>query len=340
MARNRVIPSLPELLAAISRRAAALPPPDLPDDTPDRFPVAVKAETRAFLKAQADALNTSVAAIGGTILDAVAAESLQLDGGAAAYRHIADRVFWLVREHGISLPAAADHLARIGLDGQALRSSADLERALNSDLIREVAKFFGASREWLAGLTQYPAPTTVRDWASAPARCAAGIALLKKSGATVRVIFIRSERAAFDMTIPDHPNGSERTGFIAVLCREYGHRDEPLRTYELMRGGRWSYDKSRISAKTFINLLDEYRVIMDGYEIPDADWRDLNSAKALPVSVLPRRACHYMPEDYARETENPGKEVEEWLEIKETPSYKRERRLFEQLIKGNLGDEF
>lgn len=321
------IPTLPALLMArLSRARAAIPPPE-PDATPTRISVALSPTTRAALEAQAEALGTSMAALMGLILEAVTENTGNELAANTAFRRIAERLIWLASEHGLSMPATADHLARFGITKHALRDLDVLEAQLDSLLISNLARFFRVDRDWLVGRSSYLAIARRHWFKSAGVTAAALIAERRDSDArSMRLYLVKREGSTFDHRLDDTDEHRASQQFIPMIARLYGHPDETLTTLELLNPGRWNYSYERTDIKILIHLLETHHFDTSAFVLPDAEFDQLLQGTDLAVKLLASKHPAFNPDRYIDPRLANALEMEDWYAIRASDHFDRQVR--------------
>lgn len=325
------LPTLPALLDSLVRLASdkarssiAVAELDATPAAQSRLSATVKPATRIFLRHQAEQLGTSVDALSGLILDGVADKSIYDTAASTTFQRIAERVLWLIAQHGLSAPAAADYLSPLGITTDSLRNPKILEGQMNSERIRSLASFFNCERDWLAGLAQNPILQR-RPWYKSPGATAGELLNIRRraTARSARLLIVKPAGPTFDRTLNDE-DPSQR--FIAFIAREYSHPDENLTTFEPLQDGRWTYQPCRIDIKIFISLLESHGIYADGHTISQSDFELLLQGSTLPASILRSSTISFQPADYATIRTNNAYEQDEWANVVKSDYFEKEFR--------------
>lgn len=339
---NHRLPNLQELfyrLAGVGAQRAR--ESDTNADSPARFPVVVHPSTRRFLQAEAQVFGTSIAGMAGSILDAVAQTTTGADPGALALRSIGERLHLLLREHDLSIPAAAEVLAPFGIGLSELSSASTLEPALKGDRVRQIADYFHANYEWLVGKDGQPGRSEPHSWYKAAAAGALRAYQRSLDGWEVRLLLVRARDHRFDdARALDHADVAKVIPVLeSTRTLECG---EDLTCYEQWETGSWSYWKSRYYLKIMTYFLVDQRYsapfrdirTVHGVTLETDSFRSLEAKRAIPASVLRQfQRVDWHPDDYVIPSSAVAKEIGEWRQILESQELRSELNSFEPALK-------
>lgn len=288
---NWQIPALPALLARAVRSGNEKLAEIKEDGNPGRFPVVVKPETRSFLDAQAGALNTSIAGLAGVILDTVAQNTIHGERHAnSSFRRIAERLIYVVQEHGLSLPAAATHLSRFGFGIEHVRNPELMEPHLTAERLTQLAKHFHLHGGWLVGNEPSRVTAIPSGWHSSPSTTAVdiGLTLLEDAPHATKLLVIKVDSEPFNDKLEHGEAGSETQRFQLYVERSYRSGAEILSTYQKLHEGNWSYFRHRNSLVLLVHYLYRLGVYTDGLYVPAAAYAGLEADRTLVAPLLNR----------------------------------------------------
>lgn len=289
--------------------------------------VRIKPLTRLFLDQQATALGSSASSLAGTILDAVAEQTMQIDGGNMGLRPIADRVYMVLREHGLSIPAAAHYLAPMGLGMAELRDSESLALAMTANRVAAFASTFSVQPDWLVGKRATVVMPGMPQWVGNAGNAARAIADEGHERST-RLYMLRSARGDLDLSGSGY---DDRHSFMLFVERNVqGVNNEPLRTFRMLQHGNWGNYKARWHLKILVSFLASKGVRSLGFVASEENYTSLLSGEILPVSVFPPfQSYAFYPEDYTDPSHDRFREPEDWAALKADRMYAHEKRCFD-----------
>lgn len=281
--------------------------------------IRLKPETKHFLEAQAQVLNTSVQSLIDAILDGVAQATT--DDPTARLRSIRERFFLLMEAHGLDLPAAVELMAPHGFSLSALNSVDRLLDLMTPAAINYLAETFHVRSSWLRGEggSAVRSGGYVRWYKDVPSTAQRLIALVK-AGNKPELMFIRRRGADFERAFEDNDSGNahhEPVGVVMRMARETASGTR-YTTYEVWQFERWNYGPCREQLKLLIAFCEQFRIFVVGHELPEEVINQLVAGTQLPVSLLDRLgAMSWHPDDYAGFQFEITKERGEWLGVAE-----------------------
>lgn len=331
---TRLVPSLQEILYRLTGAATEASMKQSTSTNPGRFPVVVRPETRAFLEAQAAHLGGSIAGVAGAILDGVAMTTLARAGGASTLRGVAERFNILIQEHDLSLPAAAEALADLGITLADLASLDALQLRLSSPVLRSVSERFYVNYGWLAGKDDQIFQPTPHCWYKEMEAAADKLVEAKQTCARIELTLFVKHGADLGV-IDEDQEWSRLPHFLPMLTRI---RDlsggEALETFEVWDEGRWSYVPCREHIKLVVHFAYRLGIHVMGKHLAPADYDLLIEGGALPATILRRNPSHvsWHPTDYVVPGSAVAKDSEEWKRIVAHKDYEPTFRHFEKLL--------
>lgn len=293
-----------------------------PDTTTKPSSIRFTPSTQVWLECQAAALGSSVSAVANLILDGVVAAST--DGTSGTLRTMRERFFHLFQAHGLDLPSVVSVMKSYGFTLSALDNPQRLLDLLDRNSIHHVASIFHVQPEWLSAAREsvINLSVDVRWYKNVPG---AARRLLKYSqdGLDPYVMFIRRRGADFNAARQDNDTDEFTHEPIGVVVRLKRTTDDGavFSTYQAWEFERWNYWRCREQYKLLVAFCDQaqakHLISYGGYELDQADFDALRSAKVLPVSIMNRLGqVGWCPDDYACLRDPVTKEVEDWPSIK------------------------
>lgn len=281
-------------------------------------------EVRRFIRAQAEALNTSEQSVIGMILRGVV--EMSTDQTSGDLRAIRERLLLLFQLHGLDLPSTAYLLKDFGISLSNLGDQNRLLDLISPDVVNYLSGLFKVRRSWISGSSDSPIEfdSNLR-WYKNVYRMASKLLEYKQQGLKPHVMFIRQCNANFEQAYLDNDNGKaneEPVGVIVRLTHEYPG-DITFKTYECWEFERWNYWRCREQIKLLICFCDQaskkHVVSYGGYSLSSAAIRTLSSQLGLPVVIAKEiHQSSWSPEDYASLRFEVNCEKKEWEGIKET----------------------
>ena len=281
----------------------------------ERTPTSIrlKPTTKHFLESQAVAMNTSVQALIGMILDGVAETTT--DDTAGQLRTIRERFFFLMQAHGLSLPAVVELMQDHGFTLSALGSTDRLLDLLTKPAIEHLANVFFIRPEWLnaAGERAVNADVDVRWYKDVP-HIANRLIAYRRDGLRPTVMMIRRKGADFERACrePDIDKVLEPVGVVVRLERETA-AGTPFTAYQLWQFERWNYWRCREQLKLLIAFCEQMKIYLIGHELPIQTLDALVAGHQLPTELLSNLgSVSWHPEDYASFNFKVTREVGHW----------------------------
>ena len=303
-----LIPSFRTLIAWLSSEAttkAAMATPS-PNDDPCRFPIVVRPATRAFLAAQSEAFGGSLAAFSGNLLDAVAAA--QMESATYSQELVTTRFYTLLKDHGLSLPEAAELLREHDITASDMSTPSVLINKLNTQTLAWVADHFHVSYNWLSGTSDRLLEVRGHAWYKNQIEAARRLCETAQSNKRVKLYIVRKQGVDFDeeqSKVDEEPMMSA-TEFFPVLCVDHGvGTANTYTTFEVWESGRWSYERSRHHIKMVINFAFRLSLkkgidfTLYGKSLDKDDFRTFLDGKATPAKLFKNyRSSTWHPDDY------------------------------------------
>lgn len=281
-------------------------------------------ETHRFCKVHADALSVSTQAFIAQVLEGVM-ETTQ-HPRAATVTLIRDRFLALFEGHGIPLTTIPAILDEYGVTLSALRDDDRLLDLINDPLIDYLATTFHVTRGWLTGQsTQITATDHHVRWYKSPDLVCQRVADLHKSGARVRVHFVKSRGSSLATASKEdrdtsRSGGSRPPDRYVCLVLDIEHRTADnvnYHTYERWEAQPWNYWRSRFYLKALILFCDRaqerYKVQYTGTQLDDDEFTALINGAILPATVIGRVRAGSMwyPEDFLCSDSPKAEEIDE-----------------------------
>nr|WP_315239977.1 hypothetical protein [uncultured Albidiferax sp.] len=286
-----------------------------------RMPTSIrlKPETRHFLEAQAQVLNTSVQSLIDVILDGVVEATT--DTPSARLRSIRERFFHLMEVHRLDLPAAVELMAPYGFTLSALNNVDRLLDLMKPDAINHLAETFHVRKAWIRGERD----ETIRSegyvrWYKEVPMAAQRLIAHVKAGDKPELMFIRRRGADFEGAFKDNDAGNARIEPVGVVMRMTRETPSGTRytTYQMWQFERWNYGPCRQQLKLLIAFCEQLRISVVGHELPEDAIKQLVGGTLLPASLLDRLgAISWHPDDYAGFRFEITQERGEWLGLAE-----------------------
>jgi hypothetical protein len=303
-----------------------------------RITVPIRAQTRLFYEAQAKHFNTSVAALTGATLDTVAAQELESRG--STHDLITSRFYLILREHDLSLPAAAEIFRDLKITAGDMSVPSLLLERLTVDNLDWIASHFHVNYDWLSGKSELMSGYSTQ-WYKQPVSAAKRLIELGRTHTSVNVNIVRV--AGYDYNSDESKNDADfgtskrSTSFRPIISieRNAGPR-ETYRTYEAWEDGRWSYERCRENIKMLIffggKIREELglRINVSGITV-DADRFSSNVLSATLFKSHPTFDWH--PDDFVEPTSAVAKDSKEWLRIRSSKAYATDFDAFQELLK-------
>lgn len=338
-----LIPTFRDIIARLTRQATVK---SLRLDVPAsgaalRFNVSVRPETRAFLAAQADALGSSLAAISGNILDSVAASEREAVGYSREL--LTSRFYLLLKEHGLSLPAAAEVLRSRGITAGDMSDQKLLLEKLNVDTLKWLADHFHCRYEWLAGQNDWPLRPRNGSWYKMQMAAARRLAELAGTGARVELVIARlvgnvdyGDPASKD----ENAANEDSLHFIPfVRVRHQAGPNESYETFEVWEHGRWNYSRCREHIKMVIYFATEIgkyftgQLWVSGISLPREEFKSLSNGSALVPGIVRKHSfLSWGPDDFVEPWSAVAKDKAEWASILGYSDYQPVFKEFEQFL--------
>lgn len=326
------IPTFREIIDRLIRGATvtALRTDVATSDVAPRFNVAVRPETRAFLTAQAEALGTSLAAISGNILDSVAAAQLEAVGYSREL--LTSRFYLLLKEHGLSLPAAAEVLRSRDITAGDMSDQKLLLEKLDTQTLEWISKHFHVQYDWLVGKSDYPVRGRMGSWYKNQVGAASYLLELVKTGLNVELIIARPQ-SKIDFTTADSKDENSPhenlLHFVPIIrtTKRAGPREE-YDIFEVLESGRWNYWRCRHHIKMVIHFAELIRksgagqVYVSGIDLEHRDFSTLLSGSALVPSIVGNTPNSWHPDDFATLSTTVAKDAVEWASIANSDDHK------------------
>lgn len=307
---------------------------------PTRFPVVVKPETRVFLEVQAKALGGSMAGLAGALLDGVAMSQLAASQFQAST--ITERLYLMIKEHGLSNPAAAEVLKPFGIDAVDLSDQEKLLSKLNVATLERIAEHFHVAYEWLAGKERYPTSFKAHTWYKSQLGAAKSMLQAIEHCQRMRLIILRVSGFDYETAKDDdqYPSDDNTPLFTPILSFEYQIGDnESYTTYQPLDEGRWSYWRCREHIKMVIYFAQEiakvnrHQLSVIGYDWPRKKYEEFKSGELLGVSCFKNEVGgRWHPDDFVEPWSAVAKDKTEWLSIFSRDEYKRDFEEFQKLL--------
>ena len=262
------IPAFRDIIGRLIRQATVKAlRADVPaSDAALRFNVSVRPETRAFLDAQAEALGSSLAAISGNILDSVAAAEREAVGYSREL--VTSRFYLLLREHGLSLPAAAEVLRSRGITAGDMSDQKLLLEKLDTKTLEWLADHFHVRYEWLAGQSDSPLTPRIGSWYKSQMAAARHLAALANSGSHVELVIARlAGKVDYADSESKDENASNEDALHFIPFVRVSHPAGPresYETFEVLEHGRWNYWRCREHIKMVIYFATKIRSSRNG----------------------------------------------------------------------------
>lgn len=337
------IPTFRDIIARLTRQAtvSALRADVPPGDAALRFNVSVRPETRAFLTAQAEALGSSLAAISGNILDSVAAAECETVGYSREL--LTSRFYLLLKEHGLSLPAAAEVLRSRGITAGDMSDQKLLLEKLDTKTLEWLADHFHVRYDWLAGQSDFPLRPRSGIWYKNQMAAALHLAALASSGAHVELVIARCAGNVdyADVESKDENAANEDALHFVPFVRvshQAGPR-EHYETFEVWEHGRWNYWRCREHIKMAIYFATKIRssrggqVFVSGMSLPPDEFSSLlNGSALMPSLVRKHRNVSWHPDDFVEPWSAAAKDKPEWASILGSGDYQSVFQEFEQFL--------
>ena len=311
--------SLEKLLQRLVGRGTQLAASTPVRDARTPTSIRLKPETKHFLEAQAQVLNTSVQGLIDAILDGVVAATT--DDPTSRLRAIRERFFLLMEAHGLDLPAAVELMAPFGFTLSTLNSVDRLLDLMTPAAINHLADAFHVRSEWLRG----DGNQTIRSggyvhWYKEVPGTAQRLVALAAAGKKPELMFIRRRGADFEGAFKDNDQGNAPREPIGIVMRM--RHETPsgthFTTYEVWQFERWNYGPCRQDLKLLLAFCEQFRVFTVGHELPEEDLDQLVRGAQLPVTLLDRLgAMSWHPDDYAGFRFEITQERGEWLGVAE-----------------------
>jgi len=308
-----------------------------------RFPVVVQPITRTFLEAQAKALGGSMAGLAGALLDGFVQSEIDTS------RHLAtipiQRLMLLIKEHGLSMPAAAEVLSPFGIGAVDLSNDDRLLAKLTVNSLQKIADHFHVNYDWLTGKNGWPTSFQAHTWY----KCQLGIPeeFMRRADTCeqMELIVVRVEGIDYDspvsMSEPPDLHEAKVPRFIPVLAFTYRVGDsERYTTYKTLDEGRWSYWRCREHLKMVVYFVIELarvkrmRVAVRGRDWPLEKYLQFARGDTLAVSTMQdqRHNAAWHPDDYVEPWSAVAKDKAEWSNIFNGEQYKSEFAKFKTLL--------
>lgn len=338
------IASFQELLYRIVSKATSSSDAAVVDQSAStRFPVVVQPVTRVFLETQAKALGGSMAGLAGALLDGFVQS--EIEGGKHLAKIPIERLMLLIKEHGLSMPAAAEVLSPFGIGAVDLADEDRLLAKLTVLAVQQIAAHFHVNYDWLAGKKSWPTSFQAHTWY----KNQTGVAyeFIERASTceqmeliVVRVSGIDYEGQASMIESPDVAD-AEVPRFIPVLAFTYRVGDsERYTTYKALDEGRWSYWRCRDHIKMVIYFVTELarikrmRVSVGGRDWPLEKYLQFARGDTLVVATLedPRNNQMWHPDDYVEPWSAVAKSKAEWLSIVNDAQYRSTFEQFQKLL--------
>lgn len=306
-------------------KASSTPNSDAPGET--RVSVPIRGRTRAFFEAQAKQFNTSLAALTGATLDSVAAQEMESQG--STHNLITSRFYLLLREHGLSLPAAAEVLRDLNITAGDMSDANVLLNRLTTTNLAWIADHFCVSYEWLAGLSETIYSPTQGYWYKQPVTAAKRLMELAKGANHIDLCIVRVDGFDYESAVAKDDEaigGSKRVPEfrpVVRIKRSAGPR-ETYTTYEPWEEGRWSYTRCRDHIKLATYFATNIRsrsgepVFVTGVTV---DAKTFGANVLLATTLAPRPAFDWHPDDFVEPESRVAKDTAEWLAIRNTGEY-------------------
>lgn len=342
------IPTFRDIIARLTRQAtvSALRADVPASDAALRFNVAVRPETRAFLAAQAEALGSSLAAISGTILDSVAAAECEAVGYSREL--LTSRFYLLLREHGLSLPAAAEVLRSRGITAGDMSDQKLLLEKLDAKTLEWLADHFYVRYDWLAGQSDWPLRPRSGAWYKSQMAAARHLAELAGSGTHVELVIAR-RAGNVDYADPESKdeNAANEHALHFVPFVRVRHQAGPLETYEtfeVWESGRWNYWRCREHIKMVVYFATKIRssrggqVFVSGMSLPAEEFSALcNGSSLMPSIVRKHSSVSWHPDDFVEPWSAAAKDKAEWASILASEDYKSDFQGVEEFLAAPKG---
>ena len=312
------------------------------DDATYRFPVVVRSQTRAFLEAQATALGASMAGLSGSILDSVAAS--QIEAVAYSSEGITSRFYLLLKEHGLSLPAAAEVLRELRITAGDMSAPAVLLEKLTVQNIEWISNHFGVSYEWLAGSSDNAIPFRHGTWYKSQIAGAHRLVELSQGADSVNFCLVR--RAGFEYENDSaktyeasRPNAAEPEFYPVVRTWHRAGPQEEYETFEAWDVGRWNYWRCREHIKivvyfaTHLARLPSLDIRVSGLTLDPKTFASLSEGKILlPTIFRSSGAIQWHPDDFVEPSSHVAKDPAEWRRILSSADYASDFKAFSGLL--------
>jgi hypothetical protein len=334
------IPSLIELIYELSKRGtteAAQKYAESNDRNEVRLSVPVRGQTKLFFDAQSKHLNTSVAALTGTILDTIAAREIETVSLNA--ESITGRFHLLLKEHGLTIPAAAEVLRSLNITAGDMTDQKTLLNRLTTENLSWIADHFCVSYAWLSGKRSATRGDVRCRWYKAPVEAAKRLQELSREGSNIDLCIVRAHGSNFESADAKNDNHTNEDDFwfcpIVRIERRAGPR-ETYKTYEVWQTGRWNYEPLRQQIKMVVFFALQLRgranvrVTVSGMSAPK---QSLHKGDLMWSSIFSgNNQFDWHPDDYVEPDSAVAKDKDEWAEIVEGEYFRRSLNEFERLV--------
>lgn len=344
-----LIPPFRSLIAWLLSEAtttAAMAKPGQNDDL-YRFPIVVRPATRAFLTAQSEAFGGSLAAFAGNLLDAVAASHLE----SAVYSQelITTRFYSVLKDHGLSLPEAAEVLGQHNISANDMSTPSILINKLDTHTLDWTADHFHLSYKWLSGISDRPLEVKAHAWYKNLIEAARYLCEVSQNSKSVRLYIVRKQGIDFDdnqSKIDEEPMMSA-TEFFPLLCVDHKvGASSTYTTFEVWESGRWSYERSRHHIRMLfyfafrLSLKKGCDFTLYGKSLDEEDFNTFIDGKFTPAALFKKfRSSAWHPDQYiSTEKYECEKDKEEWVKIQSYSSNVYVLNEFNELLKKVKGD--
>lgn len=337
------IPAFRDIIGRLTRQAtvSALRADVPASDAALRFNVSVRPETRKFLDAQVEALGSSLAAISGIILDSVAASEREAVGYSREL--LTSRFYLLLREHRLSLPAAAEVLRARGITAGDMSDQKLLLEKLDANNLEWIAQHFHVAYDWLAGKSEWPLSPRTGSWYKSQLAAARHLAELASSGAHVTLVIAR-RAGKVDYANPDSKdeNAPNKDALRFVPFVRVTHKAGPrehYETYEVWEDGQWNYWRCREHIKMVTYFAGKIRkarggqLWVDGISLPPDEFTALCEGSALMPSLVRKHSTvSWHPDDFVAAGSTATQDKAEWASILGKEDYQSEFQEFERFL--------
>jgi hypothetical protein len=337
---KNLIPTLQEVFYVLTARAreetAQAPAPA--NKELYRFSVTVKPETRMFLETQSAILNNSIAGLAGSILDGVGLATANA-GSQNPLQQILDRFHLILKEHGLSIPAAAEALSVLEFQLSDFETNSALLKRLDGVTLRRVAEIFFIRYPWLVGDDIAVNQIVDHAWYKNVRDAASRLLTATRSATGTRLLIVTSEDADFDNK--EDSDWDSATHFVPILKVEKRLPcGELFVTFQQWDSGRWSYWRSRHHLKLliyFCTLLTQAmhgKFSIDGVFVSKPDYKRLTDGRVMTCTAFngSKRNVWY-PEDFVDEDSSVAKDRDEWRTIKGDEDNQSTLAYFNNLLK-------